>query len=979
MKKLSMILFVVIALVALNSPSSVLADEPGIWRKTDEVNEITPALTEGTATFEDDEGSEFVHEIQQWGAFGSQTFVTAQDALNWVHGNINPVTDEMNYGVAEAWANPEQTLHQGSGDSEDLAFLLASLLKWYTNEVNIGEGDLVYAVCGFLPPPVDGFHAWVFWYDADLNNWHQLDPTIPAMNGLLYPALGTLWLDDEHVFGFLPGYYPGPFPPVAGYDRDDFARIAEGGFGDPMNNYAWSMTYFNGDLYVGTGRNIPYMVGQALKATGIIPPDFKFEYITHPREPIQSQEWAEDMRAEIWRYGSWERVYQSPVIGGPLFVPREWGFRQMVTFEGKIYAASGGGFLPGSLLLKSADGTTWEQVVTPPEMGTDSRAMLVHNGKLYVGTGYEGRAEVWAFPSNPDAWEKVADFSSVDPANTAVESLESFNGHLYAGTQNIQSGYQVFRSNAQSPNDPALGAWTQIVNNGAGDMMNYWAGTMEVFNNKLYVGSMSLPLIVDGPVELGPPKGFELIRINPDDSWELVVGDYVPWIPPAGPTFRLPRSGWPGGFGNFFNFYCWSLQEDNGVLYLGTFDASSFLRFLPVEDLAEFLELTPEQQEQIVISLQQVIGLLEELGVNEDYIEPFRRLLDAFESEPIDWEEVWQVFTDYFAGGDLWKTEDGIRWEPVTLNGFDNPDNYGVRNMVHVNPLFVGMANPFAGLEILQAPPPPPPEAKSTDEVGVGKDEYTTDEAVYGTGSGFSAFSFVDVYIVGDLAWTDGMAIPPDVSSDGMNTVPTDAAGNLGSTNVWPPPLTPGEYDMVFDANRNGVYDAAIDVVDHPAHPGFTVVSDTDGDGVPDDEDNCPNVPNADQADGDNDGVGDVCPRLTVNKAGGGTGTVVSDPAGISCGLDCTSNYFEDTVVTLTAHPGVKSFFVGWSGDCSGTGLTTTVTMDGDKICTATFGYPIGGIVVPVNKLGLLAPWLGLAALATLAALTVVLVRRRRR
>ena len=39
---------------------------------------------------------------------------------------------------------------------------------------------------------------------------------------------------------------------------------------------------------------------------------------------------------------------------------------------------------------------------------------------------------------------------------------------------------------------------------------------------------------------------------------------------------------------------------------------------------------------------------------------------------------------------------------------------------------------------------------------------------------------------------------------------------------------------------------------------------------------------------------------------------------------------------------------------------------------------PIGGIVVPVNRLELLAPWLGLAALASLAALTAALVKRHR-
>ena len=38
---------------------------------------------------------------------------------------------------------------------------------------------------------------------------------------------------------------------------------------------------------------------------------------------------------------------------------------------------------------------------------------------------------------------------------------------------------------------------------------------------------------------------------------------------------------------------------------------------------------------------------------------------------------------------------------------------------------------------------------------------------------------------------------------------------------------------------------------------------------------------------------------------------------------------------------------------------------------------PVGGYLMPVNKLELLAPWMGLVALASLAALTVVLVRRR--
>jgi hypothetical protein len=70
--------------------------------------------------------------------------------------------------------------------------------------------------------------------------------------------------------------------------------------------------------------------------------------------------------------------------------------------------------------------------------------------------------------------------------------------------------------------------------------------------------------------------------------------------------------------------------------------------------------------------------------------------------------------------------------------------------------------------------------------------------------------------------------------------------------------------------------------------------------------------------------------NLTVNKSGGGNGTVKSNVAGINCGATCssmTAAYFQGTVVELTATPGKGSSFGGWSGSgCSGTG-TCTVTM----------------------------------------------------
>jgi hypothetical protein len=52
--------------------------------------------------------------------------------------------------------------------------------------------------------------------------------------------------------------------------------------------------------------------------------------------------------------------------------------------------------------------------------------------------------------------------------------------------------------------------------------------------------------------------------------------------------------------------------------------------------------------------------------------------------------------------------------------------------------------------------------------------------------------------------------------------------------------------------------------------------------------------------------------------------------------------------------------------------------MDANKTCIATFGYPVGGIVVPVDKLGLVAPWMGLAVLTVVGAVGALAARLRR-
>ena len=77
--------------------------------------------------------------------------------------------------------------------------------------------------------------------------------------------------------------------------------------------------------------------------------------------------------------------------------------------------------------------------------------------------------------------------------------------------------------------------------------------------------------------------------------------------------------------------------------------------------------------------------------------------------------------------------------------------------------------------------------------------------------------------------------------------------------------------------------------------------------------------------------------QLTVAKAGTGSGSVTSNPAGISCGVTCGADFTNGASVTLTAVAAAGSSFSGWTGACSGSAATCTVTMSAARSVTATF------------------------------------------
>jgi len=75
---------------------------------------------------------------------------------------------------------------------------------------------------------------------------------------------------------------------------------------------------------------------------------------------------------------------------------------------------------------------------------------------------------------------------------------------------------------------------------------------------------------------------------------------------------------------------------------------------------------------------------------------------------------------------------------------------------------------------------------------------------------------YARMHVVNDVAaWADGMAIPADVAGSNNIITPGGSGGWFYTPTIWLGTATvPGAYDIVFDTNANGVYDAATDPVD---------------------------------------------------------------------------------------------------------------------------------------------------------------------
>jgi hypothetical protein len=89
---------------------------------------------------------------------------------------------------------------------------------------------------------------------------------------------------------------------------------------------------------------------------------------------------------------------------------------------------------------------------------------------------------------------------------------------------------------------------------------------------------------------------------------------------------------------------------------------------------------------------------------------------------------------------------------------------------------------------------------------------------------------------------------------------------------------------------------------------------------------------------------------LAVAKAGPGSGTVASSPAGIDCGSTCQAGFDQGSTVTLTATPGPNSLPAQWTGcDTVNVQNKCEVKISAAREVTATFKAQAGAPVYTVS------------------------------
>ena len=343
--------------------------------------------------------------------------------------------------------------------------------------------------------------------------------------------------------------------------------------------------------------------------------------------------------------------------------------------------------------------------------------------------------------------------------------LAEFNGSLYVsmvtgktdattGVTNKQ-GFAVYRGD---PQKDGSWKWTPIIGDtskgakyefGLGKKQSC-PGNLYVYKDHLYIGGYNDPML--DLAEIGNKADFHLLyqdlknpaclnRMDKNGNIELINDD---------------------GFGAASTQYLWRFSEYNNKLVIGTFDITTLAKGFTqltdgslsemtpeefkkkmdyVEDLLESLKKDPsgvavasedESVDEMMDQLEDMKDIVEgdnrSREVDQDIVEVYDELIENYKKfvkpllheinpelekqiDDIILNSTVENFVYYYgcsqivskqeAGCDVLVSSDGVHFDALTRNGFNDKYNHGGRAFIPTdNGLFLGMANPFWGAQL---------------------------------------------------------------------------------------------------------------------------------------------------------------------------------------------------------------------------------------------------------------------------------------
>ena len=255
-----------------------------------------------------------------------------------------------------------------------------------------------------------------------------------------------------------------------------------------------------------------------------------------------TSKYAEWGRIYVYDGSNWVLDYTLP--GPPIEQNTVWCLAE---YDGKLYAGA------GSILGDAGVVYVYDPTQSPPgwsiaiDTGEDNVGGLgVYDGKLYVGTSYDGLIYVY----DGTSWD-----ITYDASQTIVRSFAEYDGKLYAGTE-------YFMGAAIYVYDGATDEWQESL----GSIDLYGVLSLATYGDKLYAGTSN-----NGYIYVFDGASWSLAFDSPDTHvWSLATygGMLFAGTGPNGLIYVFDGTNWELAC-DMDEFYTWALGGYGGRLFAG--------------------------------------------------------------------------------------------------------------------------------------------------------------------------------------------------------------------------------------------------------------------------------------------------------------------------------------------------------------------------------------------------------------------------